>query len=146
MREYLKMKKDKKMILVFPCSGIGKSLGTVTREAALDLCQDLKPRETQLGALSLLVMGDEESRKNVANSPCITIDGCNLACATKMVQECKGKIIQSVSVLDSVKKYREFKPSGIAELNEGGQKLAHAIAQDIVIALDQNTEQEVQDA
>jgi len=135
-----------KKILVFPCSGIGKSLGTVTREAAFDLCQDLKPESTQMGALALLVMGDEDSQKAVIGSPCITIDGCNLACATKMVQECKGKIIQSVSVLDSVKKYREFKPSGIAELNEGGQKLALAIAQDIVIALDQNTEQEVQDA
>jgi hypothetical protein len=91
-------------------------------------------------------MGDEDSQKAVIGSPCITIDGCNLACATKMVQECKGKIIQSVSVLDAVKKYREFKPSGIAELNEGGQKLAHAIAVDITAALDQFTEKEVQGA
>lgn len=134
------------MVLVFPCSGIGKSLGTVTREAAREICEELKPEMTQMGALALLVMGDEGSRKIASNSDCITIDGCNLACATKMIQECGGKIINSVSVLDSVKKYRDFKPSGIAELNEGGQKLAHAIAADIAAALDQYAQNEVQDA
>jgi uncharacterized metal-binding protein len=134
------------MVLVFPCSGIGKSLGTVTRQAAFEVCEDLKPETARMGALALLVMGDEDSRRVAANSDCVSIDGCNLACATKMVQECNGKIIQSVSVLDAVKKYREFKPSGIAELNEGGLKLAHAVAMDIAAALDRYSEKEAPDA
>ncbi len=42
-----------------PCSGIGKTYGTVSREAAYDLTEDLRPDTTQLVPLSLLVLGDE---------------------------------------------------------------------------------------
>ena len=133
----------KSKTLIFPCSGIGKSVGTVTREAAMEVCLDLHPGVTQLGTLALLVMGDEQSQKEVASSPCITIDGCNLACASKMVQECKGKLIHQVSVLESVKKYRDFKPSGIADLNEGGKKLAHAIACEVTTEVDKYLAAEV---
>ena len=37
---------DTKVVIV-PCSGIGKSYGTVTREAAYDVVEDLRPDETQ---------------------------------------------------------------------------------------------------
>lgn len=118
-------------ILIVPCSGIGKSYGSVSREAAYVVSEDLCPENTQVIPLSLLVMGDEENRQIVRQCPAIAIDGCKLACATKMVQECGGTVANSYAVLDVFRRYREFKPQGIAQLNEGGLKLAQAIAGEI---------------
>jgi hypothetical protein len=87
-------------------------------------------------ALSLLVMGDEASREIVAGCPAITIDGCKLACATKMVLESGGKIAQEFAVLDVYRRYKQFKPQGIASLNEGGQQLAKALAEEASAVVD----------
>ncbi len=117
--------------VVVPCSGIGKTYGTVAREAAHILTEDLRPAETSLVALSLLVMGDETARAEVAACPAITLDGCKLGCATKMVKESGGTVAKDVDMLDAFRRHREFKPQGIAELNEGGQKLAQAVAEEV---------------
>ncbi len=124
-------------VLSVPCSGIGKPYGTVSREAAYEVTEDLRPRSTQLVALSLLVLGDEEARAAVEAHPTVTIDGCKLACAAKMVQESGGPTAQGFAVLDVYRRHRGFKPVGIAELNEGGQQLAHALAEEITVAVDE---------
>ena len=131
--------KDGQKVVIVPCSGIGKTYGTVSREAAYDLVDDLRPDNTQLVALSLLVLGDEAARAAVAASPAITIDGCKLACATKMVQESGGMVAQDFAVLDVYRRYRDLKPQGIAELNEGGQKLARALAEEVADVVDSIT-------
>jgi len=123
-------------VVIVPCSGIGKTYGTVSREAAYDITEDMRPEETQLVALSMLVLGDERARSAVANNLAITIDGCKLACATKMVRESGGVIAQDFAVLDVYRRYKQFKPQGIAELNEGGQQLAEALAQEIATVVD----------
>ena len=129
------MSKPNKVVIV-PCSGIGKTYGTVSREAAYEVIEDLRPDTSQLVALSLLVMGDENARAAVADNPTITIDGCKLACATKMVQESGGKVAQEFAVLDVYRRNRKFKPKGIAELNEGGLQLAHALAEEVSAVVD----------
>lgn len=118
-------------VIVVPCSGIGKTYGTVSREAAYIVTEDLRPSETRLLALSKLVLGDEEARSAVEGNPAITIDGCKLACATKMVIESGGSIAQDYAVLEVYRRYRQFKPQGISELNEGGELLAQALAAEI---------------
>ncbi len=123
-------------VVIVPCSGIGKSFGTVSREAAYDLTEDLRPGATQLVPLSLLVMGDGEARSAVAASLAISIDGCKLACATKMVKESGGTVAQSFGVLDVYRRYRQFKPQGIAELNEQGCQLARALAEEAAQVVD----------
>jgi uncharacterized metal-binding protein len=132
------MKHGQKVVIV-PCSGIGKTYGTVSREAAYDLVDDLRPDNTQLVALSLLVLGDEAARAAVAASPAVTIDGCKLACATKMVRESGGTVAQDFAVLDVYRRHRDLKPQGIAELNEGGQKLARALAEEVADVVDSLT-------
>lgn len=126
----------KPRIPVVPCSGIGKTYGTVSREAAFVVAEDLCSQTTQVVALSLLVLGDETAREIVATCPAITIDGCKLACATKMVKESGGVVAKDYAVLDVYRRYRQFKPQGIAELNEGGLNLAHALAEEIAVTLD----------
>jgi uncharacterized metal-binding protein len=123
-------------VIIVPCSGIGKTYGSVGREAAYEVTEDLRPGQTQLVPLALLVLGDEESRSIVETCPAMTIDGCKLACAAKMVQQSGGTIAQEFAVLDVYRRYRDLKPQGIAELNEGGQKLARVLAEEVTIAVD----------
>jgi uncharacterized metal-binding protein len=123
-------------VVVVPCSGIGKTYGTVSREAAYEVVEDLRPEETQLVALSLLVLGDEAARNAVKKNPVVTIDGCKLACATKMVAESGGEVAEDFAVLDVYRRHRKYKPRGIAELNEGGQQLANALAAEICDIVD----------
>jgi uncharacterized metal-binding protein len=129
------MERNKKVIIV-PCSGIGKPYGTVSREAAYGVTEDLRPGQTQLVPLALLVLGDEESRSVVAACPAITIDGCKLACAAKMVQQSGGTIAQEFAVLDFYRNHKGLKPQGIAELNESGQKLSHLLAEEVSLVVD----------
>jgi uncharacterized metal-binding protein len=127
---------EKERVVIVPCSGIGKTYGSVSHEAAYRVVDELRPEESRLVALSMLVMGDETAREAVAGSPAITIDGCKLACARKMVQESGGTVAQDFAVLDVYRRYRKFKPKGIAELNEGGQQLAQALAEEVSQAID----------
>jgi uncharacterized metal-binding protein len=127
--------RDQKVIIV-PCSGIGKTYGTVSREAAYEVVEELRPERAQLVALSLLVLGDESARLSVAENPAVAIDGCKLACASKMVAESGGRVAQEYAVLDVYRRHRQFKPRGIAELNEGGLRLAHALAEEVAASVD----------
>ncbi len=131
------MRINTKKVVIVPCSGIGKSYGTVSRIAAYQITEDDRPETTQLVPLSLLVLGDEEARAELAENPAITIDGCKLACATKMVQECGGNVAKDFAVLDVFRRYRDLKPQGIGELNEGGQKLADALAKEVDMVVDE---------
>ncbi len=130
---------EPKKVIIVPCSGIGKPYGTVSRVAAYQVTEDDRPESAGLVALSLLVMGDEATRAEVEAHPAITIDGCKLACATKMVRESGGMVAQDFAVLDVYRRYRQFKPRGIAELNEDGELLAHALAEEAAKVVDQLT-------
>ncbi|HSG17938.1 MAG TPA: putative zinc-binding protein [Anaerolineae bacterium] len=130
------MNQDRKVIIV-PCSGIGKTYGTVSREAAYEVVEDLRPEQAKLVALSLLVLGDDEARSEVGQNPAIAIDGCKLACASKMVEESGGHVAHEYAVLDVYRRYRQFKPRGIAELNDGGQQLARALAEEVAARIDE---------
>ena len=119
-----------------PCSGIGKSFGSVSREAAYELCENLRPKNTRLVALSKLVLGDSEARALVARCPAVTIDGCKLMCAAKMVKQSGGATVRNVTVLDAFRQHKDLKPEGIAELNEAGVKLACVIAEELAVIVD----------
>lgn len=127
---------ETKRVIIVPCSGIGKSFGTVSRVAAYQVTEDDRPDTTQLIPLSLLVLGDEEALAALAENPAITIDGCQLACATKMVRESGGEVRKKLAVLECFRRHRDLKPQGIGELNEGGQKLASVLAEEVDAAVD----------
>lgn len=116
---------------IVPCSGIGKTYGTVAREGAYAVTEDLCPEKTRLVPLALLVLGDEDARSALAGTQAITIDGCKLACAAKVVEESGGKIVHKLQVIDVFRRHRQLKPSGIAALDENGKKLASALADEI---------------
>ncbi len=140
------MSDSTRKIVVVPCSGIGKPFGTVAREAAYDLVEELRPASTRLVALSKLVLGDEEARAAVAARPAITLDGCTLSCAAKMVRESGGTVAREVAVLEFYRQHKDLKPQGIAQLNPEGQRLARLLAEELAPEVDglcsrENTEE-----
>lgn len=122
---------------IVPCSGIGKSFGSISRLAAYYVTEDDRPTETRLIPLALLVLGDKETNDTVLANPSITLDGCKLQCAKKMIGECGGQIARDLVVLDVYRDHRDLKPAGIAELNEAGEKLARALADMVDPIIDQ---------
>ena len=120
-----------KTMVVVPCSGIGKPFGTVSREAAYELCENLRPQDTRLVALAKLVLGDETARDLIAKHPAVTIDGCKQMCAAKMVKQSGGTVAHEIAVLDVFRRHKDLKPEGIAELNEAGLKLARVLAEEV---------------
>jgi uncharacterized metal-binding protein len=125
------MNHENRSVVVVPCSGIGKSLGTVSREAAYELCENLRPQDTQLVALSKLVLGDEQARQRVQSSPAVTIDGCKQMCAAKLVKHNGGTVAREVAVFEEFRQHKDLKPEGIAELNAEGKQLARVLAEEI---------------
>jgi uncharacterized metal-binding protein len=127
---------EHKRLVIVPCSGIGKTYGSISREAAYSLTEDLRPDETEVVALSLLVLGDEETRARVQATPAITVDGCKLACASKMVAESGGQIAYQANVLDTHRRNRGLRPKGVSHLNADAKQLTDALAQELAEATD----------
>jgi hypothetical protein len=50
-----------------------------------------------------------------------------------------GRVSQEFSVLDVYRRYKQFKPQGISELNEGGWQLARALAEEVVAVVDRES-------
>ncbi len=84
--------KEGSVVAVIPCSGIGKAFGTVSREAAYELCENLRPGKTTLVALSKLVLGEPDAQQRVRTNPAVTVDGCKLMCASKLVKHSGGTV------------------------------------------------------
>ncbi|MBI5480233.1 MAG: hypothetical protein HY906_15315 [Deltaproteobacteria bacterium] len=130
------MSVPERKVVVVPCSGIGKAQGSVSREAAFELALELRPQATEIVALSMLVLGDEGARRTVAHAPAITIDGCKLMCAAKMVRLSGGTVAEEATVMDAYRRHRHLKPHGIAQLNEAGLKLARVLAEELAAKVD----------
>lgn len=126
----------KQSVVVVPCSGIGKSLGTVTREAAYELCDNVRPGDTILVALSKLVLGDAAARELVRTNPVVTIDGCKQMCASKLVKHNAATDVRETAVFEAFRNHKDLKPEGIAELNPQGKQLARVLAEEIAQQLD----------
>jgi uncharacterized metal-binding protein len=125
-----------KRVLVVPCSGIGKTYGSVARESAFIVTEDLRPGTTRIMPLARLVPDDSDARSDIGQAKSITIDGCKLACSAKVVAETGGTVIHALQVLDTYRAHPDLKPDGIAELNEGGKKLAAVLAEEVAALVD----------
>ena len=123
-------------IPVVPCSGIGKSLGAAAREAAYVLTEDLRPERTKVVALALLVLGDEEAKREVSGGEAVAIDGCKLECAAKGLASGGASKVHKVAIFDVVRRHRGLKPEGVCDLNEDGLKLARAAAEEAAKIVD----------
>jgi len=123
-------------VWIVPCSGIGKTYGSIARESAFIVTEDLRPQSTRILALSRLVPESSDVRPEIQHSGCITIDGCKLSCAAKVVAAAGGTVTHALQVLEVYRAHPKLKPAGIAELNEGGKMLAKALAREVAALVD----------
>ena len=119
---------ENRKVVVVPCSGIGKSIGTVGRVATYKVIERMRPEKTRTVCLALLTMGDDDALKLVRENPCISVDGCPAQCSKKNIEASMGKLAHNVVVTDVLRKNRSLKPEGVIELNHQGDKLAEIIA------------------
>jgi uncharacterized metal-binding protein len=124
-------------VVIIPCSGIGKSLGTVGRAATYKVTDHLRPKQTRTACLALLTAGDSEAVKLLKDNPCIAIDGCTAQCSKKNIEASKGKLVHSIVVTDVLRQNRALKPEGVIELNAEGEKLAEIIARSLAEKVDE---------
>jgi uncharacterized metal-binding protein len=128
--------KERKVVII-PCSGIGKSLGTVGRVATYKLTDQLRPSDTRTVCLALLTIGDFEARKLVKENLCISVDGCPAQCSKKNVEASEGNLAYSIMVTDVLRQNRDLKPEGVIRLNAQGEKLAEIVAKNIAEKVDE---------
>ncbi|HEX9262642.1 MAG TPA: putative zinc-binding protein [Candidatus Bathyarchaeia archaeon] len=133
-----------KQVIIIPCSGIGKSLGTVGRLATYKVTDELRPEKTRTVCLPLLTVGDEETIQLVKKNPCITIDGCPAQCSKKNVEASHGKLSHQIIVTNVLRENRTLKPTGVIELNPEGNQLAEIIAEKISKKVDEIIDEEEQ--
>jgi DGC domain. len=122
---------DKK-VLIIPCSGIGKPIGTVSRETTYEIIENLAKGKAETVCLALLTSQDKETIDRVKNNYCITLDGCAKHCAKKNTEQC-GKIPdKSYMILKFAAANPDKKPQGIIDIGSGGKALVDTISDTII--------------
>jgi uncharacterized metal-binding protein len=127
---------DAGRVVIVPCSGIGKAFGSVGREAAYIVTEDLRPGESRTLCLSLLTMGDERARQLVREHPTITVDGCPKACARVNVEQSGGTPAAAYRVFDVFRAHKELRVDGVSDIGENGERMAEILAAEIANAVD----------
>ncbi len=120
--------KEGKKVVVIPCSGIGKPLGTVGRQATYDIIEKRCPGRAMTTCLALLVSGDDEAVRLVKENPCIALDGCPKECARKNISIAGGTTRSELRVMDVLKEHRDCKPESVLHIGEGGERLVTMLA------------------
>ncbi|MCE1246763.1 MAG: putative zinc-binding protein [Firmicutes bacterium] len=126
----------KTKIMVIPCSGIGKPIGTVTREATYEVVENMRTDKTDTVCLALLVSGEAETLEKVKNNPCIALDGCAKECARKNIELAGGKVDTELRVLNVMKECRGMQPESVLDIGEGGRQLVDEIAKRVSAEVD----------
>jgi uncharacterized metal-binding protein len=126
-----------KKVIVIPCSGIGKALGSVSREATYEVVESLRKEVTETTCLALITSGDEETLQLVKTNKCIAVDGCPLQCAEKNVRLAGGELAASFGVVDMLKENRNLKPKSVTFLDHDSQELASLLAKQVAEKVDE---------
>jgi uncharacterized metal-binding protein len=128
-----------KKVIVISCSGIGKPIGTISRETAYEIVR-LRPEVAETLCLAALTSGDKETIKKVNDNYCIALDGCAKHCAQKNTQYCGKDPDKSYMLLKFAATNPDKKPEGIADTGEGGKELIKIITKEIISDLDEMVE------
>jgi uncharacterized metal-binding protein len=119
-------------IKIVPCSGMGKVLGLVSREAALKVANELSPEQAENMCLAYISTDGEESGKLIKGESFITLDGCPKMCAAKNVSNVGGIVKEEYRVIDTFRKHRGVNAGTATELTEDGWVIVDEIADEIV--------------
>jgi len=79
--------KDK--VVIAPCTGVGQTVGTISRQVAYAVVDEIMPERTVLLCLPAYVVKVEEDVEMVRQNPdrIVVIEGCSHTCMTKILKE-----------------------------------------------------------
>ena len=126
---------DKKVAIV-ACTGMGKALGTVARQVAYKVVDELRPEKTVLICIPSLTAGIGQYKNLLEKYPAIVLDGCVERCATKITVKNRGMMRAKVFMPQMIAKYG-LKPQSRTDLGEDGRKLVSKIAEEVAALVDQ---------
>ena len=109
---------------IVACSGEEVPEGTVTRLAALEVLQKLRPADTVTICLPLFLAGGEGERTFARDFPTITVDGCDLRCAARATERYSAAPKASIVVTELAAAAGVGPITGRRRLDEAGQ---HAV-------------------
>jgi len=138
---------SEKKVFIIPCSGIGKVFGSIGRETAYIVVNELAKGKSALECLPLIVKGKKEVIDKLKLNKVIAIDGCPLKCSYNNLMENVGKVDAQFMTTDNVKENRDLRPeSSIIPIGEHtkqlSKKLAVKVSQEVDDLLKQNKEGE----
>ena len=127
---------DDKKIAIVACTGMGKALGTVARQVAYKVVDELRPGKAVLICIPSLTAGVGEYKSLLQKYPSIILDGCVERCATKIVSKNKGMMRAKVFLPQMIAKYG-LKPQSRTVIGDEGEKLVAKIAEEVATLVDQ---------
>ncbi len=127
----------KRKVGIVSCSGEEIAEGTVTRLAALQVLEQLRPGDTVTICLPLFLAGGEGDRAFARFYPTIAIDGCEKRCAARGTEMYSGKPAASILVTEIVAEHGLGQPQGRSRLNEAGMQAVDLTAQKIAVTVDE---------
>ena len=136
---------SEKKVYVIPCSGIGKVFGSIGRETAYILANELKSDRVELECLPLIVKGKKEVIDKLKENKIIAIDGCPLKCSYNNLIEKVGRVDAQLMTTDVVKKNHDLKPEpSIIPIGNNTKELSKRMAEEVSQKLDELLENKVE--
>jgi len=128
---------SKEIVYIIPCSGIGKVFGSIGRETAYIVVNELVKEKSALECLPLIVKGKKKVIDTLKLNKVIAIDGCPLKCSFNNLMENVGKVDAQFMTTDIVKENRDLRPeSSIIPIGEHTKKLAKILAEKVAQKVD----------
>jgi uncharacterized metal-binding protein len=126
-----------KKVGIVACSGEELAEGTVTRQAALRVLEELRPESTVTICLPLFLAGGEGDRAFARFYPTLAVDGCERRCAARATEELSGRPAAEVVVTDLAAQAGLDRVEGRRCLNEAGLAAVGVVADKVARQVDE---------
>lgn len=125
-----------KKVGIIACSGEELAEGTVTRLAALQVLETLRPGDTVTICLPLFLAGGAGDRAFAKYYPTIAIDGCEKRCAYHGTEQYSNRPAASIVVTELAAEQGLERPAGKRKLDQAGLHAVDAVAQQAAVQVD----------
>jgi hypothetical protein len=121
---------------IVACSGEELAEGTVTRLAALNVLERIRPGDTVTICLPLFLAGGEGDRVFARFHPTIALDGCDKRCAARGTEMYSGKPAASIVVSDVIRELNLPDLGRARRLSSSGLQAVDAVADRVTETVD----------
>jgi uncharacterized metal-binding protein len=126
-----------KKVGIVACSGEELPEGTITRLAALQVLEQLRPTETVTICLPLFLAGGEGDRAFARFYPTIAVDGCSLRCAARATEAYSSTPAATLVVEELIVEEGLKSPHGLRKLDQAGLQAVEVTATRMVELVDE---------